>query len=123
MIMKHTFGATAIMIAAGLASAASADISGLTCGEFGKMDDAARLEASHQLLVWINDTANFETAGAALTGRYDKMAPEGTDMEADTLNAPADDVWTHAEMKIEIESHCINMPAESTVIGRLQSHT
>jgi hypothetical protein len=120
---KKFIGTAVLMAGTALGSAAFADASSMTCGGFGAMNDAARLAYAHELLVWINDTANFETAGPALTGRYDKMAAEGTDMEADTLSGPADDVWTHGEMKIEIESHCINMPADSNIVERLQDHT
>ena len=121
--MMYTLATAATIFGAGLATTANADASAMTCGEFGMMDDAARREAGRALLVWINDTANFETAGAALTGRYDVMAEDGADMTADSLKSEPDNAWTNAEMKTEIEGHCINQPLGSNIIERLQDHT
>lgn len=120
--MMYTLSAAAILIGTGLATAANADASSMTCGEFGMMSDADRLTAAHDTLLWINDTANFETATAALTGRYDNMATDGAETTVDSLQHDPDNAWTNDEMKIEIEGHCINMPLASKVVERLQNN-
>lgn len=121
--MKRMIGVTAILAAsAGFASSAMADVSTATCGDFAAMDDTGRLNYAHDLLKWIADTANFEAAGPALTGRYAASPIAETSTQTDVLK---DDQggWSHQQMKIEIEAHCIKMPANTSIVEQLKSHT
>lgn len=123
--LAKVMGAAAILVGAGLGTGAMADASAMTCGEFAKMDDAGRLQYAHELLLWISDTANFEAAGPAITGRYGAgVANSGAGM-SDVLAADneAGKGWTHQQMKIEIEAHCIKMPGDANVLQQLKDHT
>ena len=72
-------GAAAILAGGGLATGVYADASAVTCGQFAAMDDVGRLTYAHDLLLWIEDTANNEAAGAELVGRYAPWAAQRVD--------------------------------------------
>lgn len=115
-VLLKTGAAAAIVMGAGFATMASADVSTTTCGSFMmEQDDAARLETAHALLVWIADTANF--ASVASLESYQMATPEEV---ADPSNSNKG--WTDAEMVISIEAHCFHQPAETTVLERLKAH-
>ena len=114
-------GATALVFGAGLATTASAEPNVLTCGAFAAMNDPDRVIAGHDLLVWINQTENFE-ATPALEG-YVMAVPEQADSTSTTTEAAPGPGWTDQEMKIEIEAHCIHMAPETNVVQSLIDHT
>lgn len=120
--LAKVLGAAAILVGAGLGTVAMADVSTATCGDFAAMDDTGRLNYAHDLLKWIADTANFEAAGPALTGRYAASPIAETSTQTDVLK---DDQggWSHQQMKIEIEAHCIKMPADTSILQQLKDHT
>jgi hypothetical protein len=113
--------ATALLAGSGFATMASADPATMTCGEFKVMDDAGRMMAAHELMHWIADAANFEQT--ANLKRYFEDSPEKAEIVDDRLSDPADKGFTHYEMKIEIESHCKGMAADTNVVQRLKDHT
>lgn len=118
--LTKLMGAAVILVGGGLASGVYADASAVTCGQFAQMTDVERLNYAHELLLWIEDTANNEAAGAELIGRY-TLGPhsESTDA-ADVLMGESPGPWTHKEMKVEIEAHCIRHPADSNIVERLK---
>jgi hypothetical protein len=115
-VLMKTGVAAALLMGAGFATTASADVSATTCGSFmTEQDDAARLVTAHELLVWIADTANFASVGSLES--Y-KMATD--DDKADPSNTNKG--WTDAEMVISIEAHCFHYPADTNVLERLKAH-
>ncbi len=114
-------GAAAILMGSCVASGAYADASATTCGQFAMMDDAARLNYAHELLLWIADTANSEAAGAELIGQYGLGAHDEATANSDVLNGDPTGPWTHAQMKVVIEAHCIRHPAGSNIVERLKN--
>ncbi len=120
--LAKVMGAAAILVGAGLGTGAMADVSTTTCGDFAAMDDTGRLNYAHDLLKWIADTANFEAAGPALTARYAASPIAETSTQTDVLKEDAGG-WSHLQMKIEIEAHCIKMPAGTSILQQLKDHT
>lgn len=116
-------GLPAVLFALGLSSMAVADPAGMTCGDFAKLDAAGRMTYAHELLSWINDPANEATVGPALIGKYGPMQHDEATDQTDVLEMSLDHGWTHLQMKIEIEAHCIRMPDTTNVVDILRAHT
>jgi hypothetical protein len=114
-------GATALLVGSGFATVASADVSTMTCGEFAALSDVGRKTAGNDLLMWINDTANF--ASTASLGGYFPINPPAADASATAAATSDNKGWTDDEMKIEIEAHCMHMMPDVTVLERLKTHT
>ncbi len=119
--LTRLIGAAVIFAGGGAAWGAYADASAMTCGQFAQMDDAARLSYAHELLLWINDTANNEAAGAELTGRYGLGRHDESAETTDVLMGEPTGPWTHEQMKVEIEAHCIKHPADANIVERLKN--
>ena len=118
--LMKTVAATAMLMGAGFATTASADVATTTCGDFMMMeDDAARLVVAHDLLLWINDTANFASVGPLETYKMvaTGVGEAGTTTETDST----DEGWTDAEMVISIQAHCFHQPSDTNVIERLKA--
>ena len=122
--LMKTVAATAMLMGSGFATTASADVATTTCGDFMSMeDDAARLVTAHELLLWINDTANFASVGPLES--YKMVAPDlgdsGTKKDDDASDTLLDKGWTDAEMVISIQAHCFHQPSDMNVIERLKA--
>jgi hypothetical protein len=113
--------AAAVVVSGGMATGAYADASTMTCGQFAAMNDVARMGYAHELLLWIADTANNEAAGAGLIGRYALGAHSEAESASDDFFGDPKEPWTHMQMKIEIEAHCIKHPADANIVERLKN--
>lgn len=104
-----------LALAAGFASPVLAeditpvDVSTVTCADFSAMDAAGKLDVSHHVLAWINDTNNC-VAAEKLIGKYsDANAPMGT--------------LSEENMVIEVEGHCKDAAPDTGIMARLTQHT
>lgn len=113
--LMKTVAATALLMGAGFATTASADVSATTCGSFMmEQNDTDRVATAHALLVWIADTANFASIGTLES--YKMALPDAKDA------SKTDGGWTDEEMVISIEAHCFHYPADTVVLDRLKAH-
>lgn len=107
--MKTTKGllaASALLVSLAAPALADMDVPSLTCADFAAFDDATKLNAATDLMIWVNDSANATAAGS-LVNKYG--APEYTGEAKD--------------MVVEIEGHCVDAPPSETVVTRLQEHS
>jgi hypothetical protein len=113
LVMSGAFGS-------GAALAQDTHILTLTCGDFVAMEDGDQLAASHDLLIWINESANSDAAGAELIGRYGDVNPLELQPEEDTALELREAGWTRYLMKSDVDAHCIDQSTTSLVIDRLK---
>jgi hypothetical protein len=104
--LKKLAGAIALMVGFALPAVAHVDVPSLTCGQFAAMGDPDKLNASTDLLLWINDAANTSAAGN-LIGKY----------------TTSEQKWSPESLKIEVEGHCSGATVDATVVKRLQEHS
>ena len=105
----------ALALVAGVASPILAedvtpvDVSKVTCADFSAMDAAGKLDVSHHVLAWINDTNN-SVAAEKLIGKYsDANAPMGK--------------LSEEQMVVEVEGHCKDATPDTGIMARLMQHT
>ncbi len=113
-------GALALVVGSGLTTAAVADVSTMTCGEYANATTADQIKAGGAMLTWINDTANVVAAGA-LGQKYANVLTVGekanlTDTDKKALDS---NVWTADRMHVDITVHCYGMSADTTVVAAL----
>lgn len=96
------------LVGSALPALADMHVPSLTCGDFSALDDAGKLNASTDLLIWLEDVNNGSAAGN-LVARY--------------AGKTGDERWTPEKMKIEIEGHCIDTSGSTNLVQRMQEHT
>lgn len=104
--IKRLVAASALLVSFAAPALADMHVPSLTCADFASFDDAAKLNAATDLMIWVNDAANATAAGS-LVNKYG--TPEYTGEAKD--------------MVIEIEGHCVDAAPSDLLVTRLQEHS
>lgn len=106
--MVKVAGVVGLLIGSALPAVADMDVPNLTCADFSALDDAGKLNASTDLLIWLEDVNNGSAAGNLVTKYAGKTG---------------DEKWTPEKMKVEIEGHCVDTSGSTNLVQRMQEHS